>query len=57
MPVTWSELKKGLKPEQFHMGNALARIRKFDDPWKNVLSHSTLLTKCGKLLSRKFGAD
>jgi bifunctional non-homologous end joining protein LigD len=57
MPLEWSELKKGLKPEHFNLRNALRRIAKFDDPWKPVLGASVDLTKCIKNLHRKYPKD
>jgi len=57
MPLEWSELKKGLRPEQFNIRNALRRIAKFDDPWKPVLGPSVDLTKCSKALHRMYPKD
>jgi bifunctional non-homologous end joining protein LigD len=57
MPLEWSELKKGLKPEQFNIHNAVKRIQSFDDPWNQVLGASVDLTKCTKLLERKYAND
>lgn len=57
MPLAWDELKKNLKPEHFHLGNALNRIRKFDDPWKGVLGPSVDLAKCVSQLKRKYRKD
>lgn len=38
MPLHWSELKRGLKPEQFNIHNAIAKIAKRkDDPFAGVL--------------------
>ena len=57
MPLEWSELKKGLKPEQFNIRNAVKRIQSFDDPWKKVLGASVDLTKCATVLQRKYPKD
>lgn len=57
MPLQWSELKESLSPEQFNIHNALSRIRKFDDPWKNVLSDPVNLPSCAKKLARKYSKD
>jgi bifunctional non-homologous end joining protein LigD len=54
MPVTWRELKKGLRPEQFSLINALSRLRKVEDAWKGILGPSINLTKCAKILQRKY---
>lgn len=37
MPVTWKEIEKGITIEQFHLKNAVARIKKLGDLWKPLL--------------------
>jgi bifunctional non-homologous end joining protein LigD len=37
MPLHWDEVKKGLKPEDFTIKNALQRIDRTGDLWKPVL--------------------
>ncbi len=37
MPVTWREIERGVTIEQFHLKNAVARIRKIGDLWKPLL--------------------
>jgi bifunctional non-homologous end joining protein LigD len=37
MPVTWSEIERGVTIEQFHLRNAVARVRKLGDLWKPLL--------------------
>jgi bifunctional non-homologous end joining protein LigD len=37
MPVTWKEIERGVTIEQFHLKNAVARIRKCGDLWKPLL--------------------
>lgn len=37
MPLKWNEVKKGLKPEDFTIKNALTRLKKTGDIWKPVL--------------------
>ena len=37
MPVTWEEVEKGVKIEDFRIDNALARLKKVGDLWKPVL--------------------
>jgi bifunctional non-homologous end joining protein LigD len=37
MPLHWSEVKKGLKPTDFTIKNALKRIKREGDLWKPVL--------------------
>lgn len=38
MPLHWDEVKKGLKPEDFTIKNALERINHTGDLWKPVIS-------------------
>ena len=34
-PITWEELQRGIKPDQFHVGNIRARLESLKaDPWK-----------------------
>lgn len=37
MPLHWDEVKKGLKPEDFTIKNALARLNRTGDLWKPVI--------------------
>jgi bifunctional non-homologous end joining protein LigD len=37
-PVTWSELEKGIKIENFRIDNVPARVRKLGDLWKPLLA-------------------
>ncbi|MGH7158342.1 MAG: DNA ligase D [Candidatus Saccharimonadales bacterium] len=37
MPLKWSEVKKGLKPDDFTIHNALKRIKREGDLWKPVI--------------------
>jgi bifunctional non-homologous end joining protein LigD len=38
MPVTWEELEKKVKIEDFRLDNAVARLKKVGDLWKPVLA-------------------
>ena len=39
-PITWDELERGVKPDQFHVGNIRKRLESLKaDPWK---SYSTV---------------
>jgi bifunctional non-homologous end joining protein LigD len=38
MPVTWAELGRGIRIEDFHIRNALARLHRRGDLWKPLLS-------------------
>jgi bifunctional non-homologous end joining protein LigD len=34
-PITWEELARGVKPDQFHVGNIRERLQSLKaDPWK-----------------------
>jgi len=37
MPVTWEEVERGVKVEDFRIDNALARLKKIGDLWKPVV--------------------
>jgi bifunctional non-homologous end joining protein LigD len=37
MPVTWKEIEKGITIEQFHLRNAVQRIKRVGDLWKPLL--------------------
>ena len=37
MPVTWSEVKKGIRPEDFTLNNALERLKKTGDLFQPLL--------------------
>jgi bifunctional non-homologous end joining protein LigD len=37
MPVTWKEIERGVTIEQFHLKNAVKRIRRTGDLWKPLL--------------------
>ena len=36
-PVTWEEIERGVKIEDFRIDNVVARVRKLGDLWKPVL--------------------
>jgi bifunctional non-homologous end joining protein LigD len=38
MPVTWEEVEKGIRIEDFRIDNAVARLKKTGDLWKPVLA-------------------
>jgi bifunctional non-homologous end joining protein LigD len=50
MPVKWSEVKPGLKPRDFHIGNALKRIEKNKEAFSGILGKGLDLKKCLKAL-------
>lgn len=45
MPLHWDEIKKGLKPSQFTLGNAIERIRREGDLFKAVLGKGVNIKK------------
>jgi len=45
MPLEWKEVKHGLKPSDFTIKNALARIKKKGDLWKPVVGKGIDLAK------------
>lgn len=45
MPLHWSEVKKGLKPSDFTIKNALDRVKKEGDLWKPVLGKGVDILK------------
>ena len=47
MPLPWRDLRPGLRPQDFHIGNAIELLRKRrGDPWKGVLGPALDLAKC-----------
>ena len=44
-PLEWSEVTPKLRPEQFHLGNALARFARKGDLFEGVLSCPQRLEK------------
>jgi len=50
MPLGWDELKKGLKPTDFNIHNALERIKEKGDLFKPVLGKGIDMMKALDLL-------
>jgi bifunctional non-homologous end joining protein LigD len=49
-PLEWSEVKHGLQPGQFHIGNARERFREVGDLFAGVLNRPQRLEEAlGKL--------
>jgi len=46
MPLEWKEVKRGLHPSQFTIKNAVQRIEKKGDLFKDVLGKGIDLQKC-----------
>ena len=55
MPLEWKELKKGLKPGDFTIHNALKRIKKKPNIFKGVLGPATNIHSCMNKLQKVFG--
>lgn len=53
MPLHWDEVKKGLKPEQFTIKNAYARVEKTGDLWKPVMKKGVDLAKVVRTLESR----
>lgn len=53
MPLHWDEVKKGLKPENFTIKNAHARVAKTGDLWKPVMGRGVDIAKVIKTLEEK----
>ena len=51
MPLHWDEVKKGLKMTDFHIDNAIPRIREVGDIFKPVLGKGIDLSKFSKKLN------
>jgi bifunctional non-homologous end joining protein LigD len=55
MPLHWEEVKKGLKITDFHMRNAVTRLKKEGDLFKPVLGKGIQLDKVVKKIATVFG--
>jgi bifunctional non-homologous end joining protein LigD len=51
-PLLWKEVKPGLHPSQFHMGNMLQRVEKKGDLFEAVLGKGFALQKALALLQK-----
>jgi len=52
MPLHWEEVKKGLKMSDFHIGNAMAKIKEQGDIFKPVLGKGIDMSKALESLSQ-----
>lgn len=52
MPLRWEEVKVGLKPSDFTIANALARLKKTGDLWAPVMGKGFDLAKVLKTIER-----
>jgi bifunctional non-homologous end joining protein LigD len=54
MPVHWEEVTKGLKIRDFHIRNAVGRVRELGDIFKPVLGKGINLEKVLKKMNAHF---
>ena len=46
MPLHWHEVNGGLRNSNYHIGNALRRLRRWqDNPWKDLMSQDVDLAR------------
>jgi bifunctional non-homologous end joining protein LigD len=57
MPLHWDEVKNGLKMSDFHLGNAVDRIREGGDLFKGVLGKGVDIPKAEKKIASLFGPE
>jgi bifunctional non-homologous end joining protein LigD len=55
MPLHWEEVNQGLKPTDFTIKNAPARLKKLGDIWKPVLGPGIDLAKTLEIIERAQG--
>jgi bifunctional non-homologous end joining protein LigD len=50
-PLSWQELlTKGVKAQDFNISNIFSRLKKIQDPWKDIASHKQTLESAAKKL-------
>ena len=54
MPLPWKALKKGVKPSDFNIYNALSHAQGLDAAWRGVLGKGIDLKRCRKKLQKFF---
>lgn len=52
-PLKWSEVRLGLKPENYHIKNIFARIKKVGDLWESVLGEGIDMLEAIKRLEHE----
>ena len=55
-PLEWNEIRPGLSPQQFHIGNALERFARVGDLFQDVLKKRQGIEKPFEKLERQFKA-
>jgi bifunctional non-homologous end joining protein LigD len=51
-PLKWEEVKKNLKPQQFHIKNTLKRLKKVGDLWEGAIGKGIDMEESLKRLDR-----
>jgi bifunctional non-homologous end joining protein LigD len=54
-PLSWDEVKPGLKPQQFHIGNVLRRFERVGDLFAGVLKKPQKIEPALEKISRLMG--
>src|SRR5215472_15921289 len=54
-PLTWDEVRPGLKPQQFHIGNVLRRFERVGDLFEGVLKKPQEIERALEKLSALMG--
>ncbi|HYL93191.1 MAG TPA: DNA ligase D [Alphaproteobacteria bacterium] len=54
-PLTWEEVRPGLKPSQFHIGNALRRFDRVGDLFSKVLTNRQDISRAVELIAKTIG--
>jgi bifunctional non-homologous end joining protein LigD len=55
-PLSWDEVRPGLKPQQFHIGNVLRRFERVGDLFAGVLKKPQEMEKALEKISQLMGA-
>ena len=55
-PLEWSEVRPGLSPQHFHIGNALERFARVGDLFEGVLNKRQRIEKPFEKIERHFKA-
>ena len=55
-PLAWNEVRPGLKPQQFHIGNVLRRFERVGDLFAGVLKKPQEMEKALEKISHMMGA-
>lgn len=56
MPLDWDEVKKGLKMKDFHLRNAMSRLKETGDLFRGVLGKAINMEKAILKLEKDFAS-